>query len=82
MNVAELIEFLNYCDPTMRVVVANDDGGVSDVKDVKPIPIILHDSSYGRHEPCEPYEKDELALIFTAFGDDDGDEDDDVEIGR
>jgi hypothetical protein len=69
MSVAQLIEFLSYYNPTMRVVVANYDCGVSDVKEVKPIPIILHDSSYGRHEPCESYEQDELALILSAFGD-------------
>jgi hypothetical protein len=70
MNVAELIEILNQCNPELRVVVANDDGGVSDVETAKLIPIILHDSSYGRHEPCESYEQDELALILSAFGDD------------
>jgi hypothetical protein len=79
MNVAELIELLNRCDPEMRVVVAGYEGGVSDVDEVKPIPLLLnvnHCSYYGRHEPCEPYEQDELALILSASDYDENDEDD------
>ena len=77
MNVAELTELLNYCDPEMRVVVAGYEGGVSDVDEVKPIPILLnvnHSSYYGRHEPCESYEQDELALIISASDYDESDE--------
>jgi hypothetical protein len=77
MNVAELIELLNHCDPEMRVVVAGYEGGVSDVGEVKPIPILLNVNSgwvYGRHEPCEPYEQDELALIISASDYDESDE--------
>jgi hypothetical protein len=77
MNVAELIELLNHCDPEMRVVVAGYEGGVSDVDEVKPIPILLNVNNcsyHGRHEPCESYEQDELALILSAFGDDEVDE--------
>jgi len=53
----------------MRVVVSGYEGGVSDVDEVKPIPILLNvnNCSYnGRHEPCESYEQDELALIISA----------------
>jgi hypothetical protein len=78
MNVAELIELLNTCDPEMRVVVAGYEGGVSDVDEIKPIPILLNVNSgwvYGKHEPCESYEQDELALIISASDYDESDED-------
>jgi len=77
MKVAELIELLNTCDPEMRVVVAGYEGGVSDVGEVKPIPILLNvnkDWYYGKHEPCESYEQDELALIISASDYDESDE--------
>ena len=69
MIVSELIELLSVCDPKMRVVVAGYEGGVSDVEGVDPIPILLNantDWYYCRHEPCEPHEQDELALIVKA----------------
>jgi hypothetical protein len=77
MNVAELIELLNRCDPEMRIVVAGYEGGVSDVGEVKPIPILLNVNDewyYGKHEPCESYEQDELALIISASDYDESDE--------
>jgi hypothetical protein len=71
MNVAELIELLNHCDPEMRVVVAGYEGGVSDVGGLHPIPIILNVNtgwpSLGKHEPCQSHEQDELALIVSVY---------------